>query len=149
MPVDSTTSSTSFDDQSMAAGSFSEKTAISRPSTMRESSSASTVWSKRGHTESNFSRWARVSVSVRSLMATTSKSASGSRDRRKRARPIRPKPLIAIRLMPRSYRSSSMSGVRLASVPGIPNSSARLSAVESRRRIRPATASFVIGGSAS
>ena len=40
---------------------------------------------------------------------------------------------------------SSISGVRLASVFGMPRSAARLSAIASRRRIRPATASLVSG----
>ncbi len=42
--------------------------------------------------------------------------------------------------------TSSMSGVRLASVPGTPRSWARLSAMASRRLMRPATASLVMGG---
>jgi hypothetical protein len=48
-----------------------------------------------------------------------------------------------------SSYDSSMSGVRLASVPGIPSSAARRSAIASSRRIRPATASLVIGGDES
>src|SRR4051812_41429745 len=40
-----------------------------------------------------------------------------------------------------SYSSSSRSALRLASVLGMPRSAARLSAVASSRRIRPATAS--------
>jgi hypothetical protein len=43
----------------------------------------------------------------------------------------------------------SISGVRPASVSGIPESAAFLSAMANRRRIRPATASFVIGGLAN
>src|SRR5439155_7046344 len=49
---------------------------------------------------------------------------------------------------PRTY-GPSMSGVTLASVSGTPRSAARLSASASSRRIRPATAAFVIGGAAS
>src|SRR6478609_1310578 len=49
---------------------------------------------------------------------------------------------------PRCQRSRS-SGLRPASVSGIPSSAARLSAVDRSRRIRPATASFVSGGTAS
>ena len=44
---------------------------------------------------------------------------------------------------------ASISGVTAASVSGTPRSAARLSASASSRRIRPATASLVIGGSAS
>src|SRR3954453_8322912 len=43
-------------------------------------------------------------------------------------------------------QASSISGVRFASVPGTPRSVARLSAMASSRRIRPAAASLVIGG---
>ncbi len=46
-------------------------------------------------------------------------------------------------------RSSSMSALSPASVLGMPRSAARLSAVASSRRIRPATASFVSGGTCS
>ena len=42
-----------------------------------------------------------------------------------------------------------MSGVRLASVSGMPRSCARLSAIASSRRIRPAIASLVSGGTCS
>jgi hypothetical protein len=45
--------------------------------------------------------------------------------------------------------ASSMSGVTADSVSGTPRSLARLSAIASSRRIRPATASLVIGGSES
>jgi hypothetical protein len=45
------------------------------------------------------------------------------------------------------YSESSSSG-RLASVPGMSRASASLSAMASSRRIRPAIASFVSGGSA-
>jgi len=45
------------------------------------------------------------------------------------------------------YSSSSISALRLASVLGMPSSAARLSAVASSRRILPATASLVSGGS--
>src|SRR5690606_38945115 len=45
--------------------------------------------------------------------------------------------------------SSSISSVTADSVFGMPSSAARLSAIASRRRMRPATASLVIGGSAS
>ena len=47
------------------------------------------------------------------------------------------------------HASSSMSAVTADSVSGMPRSAARLSAMCSSRRIRPATASLVIGGSAS
>ena len=46
-----------------------------------------------------------------------------------------------------TYSSSSISALRLASVLGTPSSAARLSAVASSRRILPATASLVSGGS--
>ena len=45
--------------------------------------------------------------------------------------------------------STSMSGVRDASVSGTPSSSARLSAIARRRRMRPAMASLVSGGTCS
>src|SRR5690606_42068581 len=45
--------------------------------------------------------------------------------------------------------SSSISGVTADPVSGTPSSLARLSAKASSRRIRPATASLVIGGSAN
>jgi hypothetical protein len=48
-----------------------------------------------------------------------------------------------------AYSSSSRSALRPASVFGIPRSAARLSAVASSRRIRPATASLVSCGSCS
>ena len=50
---------------------------------------------------------------------------------------------------PAGQASSSISAVTADSVSGMPRSAARLSAMCSRRRIRPATASLVIGGSAS
>jgi hypothetical protein len=43
---------------------------------------------------------------------------------------------------------ASMSSVTTDSVSGMPRSLARLSAIARRRRMRPATASLVIGGSA-
>ena len=49
----------------------------------------------------------------------------------------------------RSRQQASMSGVTAASVSGMPRSRARLSARASRRRMRPAIASLVSGGSAS
>lgn len=45
--------------------------------------------------------------------------------------------------------SSSSSAVTADSVSGTPSSFARRSAIDSKRRIRPATASLVMGGSAS
>ena len=53
------------------------------------------------------------------------------------------------RLGPAGQASSSISAVTADSVSGMPRSAARLSAMCSSRRIRPATASLVIGGSAS
>ena len=47
------------------------------------------------------------------------------------------------------HGQGSMSAVRQASVEGMPRSAARRSAIASRRRIRPAIASLVSGGSAS
>src|SRR5699024_10201244 len=50
----------------------------------------------------------------------------------------------------RDYSTSwKRSSVTAAWVSGMSSASARLSAIESRRRMRPATASFVIGGDAS
>jgi hypothetical protein len=50
---------------------------------------------------------------------------------------------------PPGHHGIIISGVRLASVLGRPSSMARRSAMASRRRIRPAIASLVSGGSAS
>lgn len=49
----------------------------------------------------------------------------------------------------RTVQASSMSAVTALSVSPTPSSRAFLSAMASRRLIRPATASLVIGGSAS
>jgi hypothetical protein len=50
---------------------------------------------------------------------------------------------------PEAQASSNRSGVTADSVSGMPSTFALRSAIDSKRRIRPATASFVIGGSAS
>ncbi len=59
----------------------------------------------------------------------------------------RPSPWSAAPEEPLGYWAS-MSSVTTDSVSGMPRSLARLSAMASSRRIRPATASLVIGGSA-
>ena len=64
--------------------------------TIKASSVASTVPSKRPCMVSYLSRWAKVALSVRSLMATTSTLLSLTKLRKVR-RPMRPNPLIAMR----------------------------------------------------
>src|SRR3712207_8518998 len=54
---------------------------------------SSTCAGKRPRIESYLSRWAMVSVSTRSLMATNSRSAPAACAARNTFRPIRPKPL--------------------------------------------------------
>ena len=93
-PVDSITTSTPRSAQGSAAGSRSERTLISLPSTEIEPSPASTSPGKRPRIESYLSRWARVAGSVRSLTATNSRSAPAACAARKTLRPIRPKPLM-------------------------------------------------------
>src|SRR3954464_12594444 len=79
-------------------------TAIFLPLTTMASSSASTLPSKIPCTESNLKRCARVLGLSMSLMWTTSKLAPRLMAARRMLRPIRPKPLIAIRAMKPPFR---------------------------------------------
>ena len=92
-PVLSTTYSTPAAPQLISRGSFSAVTRILRPLTTSMPSCTSTVPSKRPCTESYLSIYAIYSTSMRSLIATTSRSSRFS-EARKTSRPIRPKPLI-------------------------------------------------------
>ena len=117
----------------------------------------------------------RSVVGVRSLIPTIS-ILGLLRAARKKFRPIRPKPLIPTftDMVRRTFQiknpagldtdisttlgygatlsklpvQPNKSGESPASVSGIPSSEARLSAIASNLRIRPAIASFVIGGEA-
>ena len=95
-PVDSTTMSTPISPHGSAAGSFTEHTRISRPSTKIASPFAVTSASSAPCTESCLSRCASVLASARSLTATTSMSFA-RRAARKNTRPIRPNPLTPTR----------------------------------------------------
>ena len=79
MPVDSTTTSTASSPHGSAAGSLTEQTRTSRPSTKMASPLAVTSASNVPCTESCFSRWASVLASARSLTATTSMSGGPER----------------------------------------------------------------------
>ena len=96
-PVDSITTSTPRSPHGRAAGSFSERTLTSRPSTVSAPSPASTAPGNGPYTESYLSRCASVPASVMSLTATTSMSALDSLAARNTLRPMRPKPLIPTR----------------------------------------------------
>src|SRR5215207_11414917 len=96
-PVDSITTSAPRSPQGRAAGSRSESTLTSRPSTTREPSFSSTSPGNGPNTESYFRRCASVLESVMSLTATISMSALDSCAARNTLRPIRPKPLIPTR----------------------------------------------------
>src|SRR5699024_3550757 len=76
-------------------GSFSSNDLISLPSTTIVSALASTLYGKRPCAVSYFNKYAKSSLSVKSLIATTSKFEFVSKIRRNDKRPIRPKPLIA------------------------------------------------------
>jgi len=95
-PVDSTTYSTPRSFQGRRAGSFSERTLISLPSTMSASSRYSTLPGNLRWVVSYLSSVAMVRASHRSLTATTSKSGR-SYMTLYTSRPIRPKPLIPTR----------------------------------------------------
>src|SRR3954447_2786481 len=96
-PVDSITTSAPRSPHGSAAGSRSESTLISRPSTDSEPSRSSTSPGNGPYTESYFRRCASVLESVMSLTATISMSALDSCAARNTLRPIRPKPLIPTR----------------------------------------------------
>src|SRR5438067_5453846 len=91
-------------------------TAIFLPLTTMESSSASTFPSKIPCTESYLKRWARVLGLSMSLMWTTSKLTPRRMAARRMLRPMRPKPLIAIRAMKppcrRGYIGSAICSVK-------------------------------------
>src|SRR3954467_8174864 len=88
-------------------------TAIFLPLTTMASSSASILPSKIPCTESYLKRCARVLGLSMSLMWTTSKLAPRLRAARRMLRPIRPKPLIAIRAMKPPFRRGYIgSGIR-------------------------------------
>ena len=93
-PVDSITTSTPMSPHGRSAGSRSSKTLISLPSTVIEPPPSVTSPGNRPRIESYFRRWASVALSVMSLTATMSRSASDSCAARKRLRPMRPKPLM-------------------------------------------------------
>ena len=109
-PVASITTSTPASFHAMFAGSRSLNTVMRCPSTCSAPSAASTGTGSVPSRESYFSRWARVLLSVRSLMATIWRSGLPSAARRT-LRPIRPKPLIPTLTMMHSL--SVLSGVTL------------------------------------
>src|ERR1051325_10846974 len=97
-PVDSITRSTPRLFQGRRAGSFSEKTLISKPFTRIFPSPASTFSENCPYVVSYCSRWALVCGSAMSLMPTTDKtSLCRCSIARKHNLPIRPKPLIPTR----------------------------------------------------
>ena len=96
-PVDSTTMSAPRSPHFRADGSRSANAVISWSPTLMEVSVEVTSASRRPRMESNFSRWARDLLSVRSLTPTISMSAPEARTARKKLRPMRPKPLIPTR----------------------------------------------------
>src|SRR6266540_3273314 len=97
-PVHSRTRSALFAAWGRSAGDFVAVTWISFPLTTIPFSVAFTSAARTPWTESYLRRWARVFVSVRSLIETNSRSFSPrSIAARTMHRPIRPKPLIAIR----------------------------------------------------
>src|SRR3954471_21316023 len=98
-PVDSSTTSAPRSFHGRLAGSRSASTRISSPFTTMPASDASTWPLKRPSTESYLRRCASVFASVRSLMATMSSFTPRASAARKKLRPIRPKPLMAIRVM--------------------------------------------------
>src|SRR5437763_4864676 len=96
MPVLSITTSTPSSDHGSALGSRSANTLISSEPTLMAPSVACTP-SNRPRVESKARRWAFVSGGMRSLMATTRRSASDARAARRKLRPIRPNPLMPTR----------------------------------------------------
>src|SRR5690349_11545537 len=95
-PVDSMTMSTPSSPHGRLAGSRSSKTLMALPPTVMTSPSCETSTPRGPPTESYFRRWASAALSVRSLTATTSRSAFCARAARRKFLPIRPKPLIPI-----------------------------------------------------
>ena len=93
-PVDSITTSTPRSRQGSRAGSVSESTLIGLPSTTRASPVKATSPGNVPCTESYLKRWRMVAPSMRSLMATMSRSAPRLATARTYRRPIRPNPLM-------------------------------------------------------
>src|SRR5215212_6948993 len=96
-PVDSITTSAPRSPHGRSAGSRSESTLTSRPSTVIDPPDSATSPGNGPYTESYLSRCASVFESVMSLTATISMSALDSCAARNTLRPIRPKPLIPTR----------------------------------------------------
>ncbi len=96
MPVDSNTTCTPRSFHGSCAGSFTDRTLNSSPSTEMPSAVAVTAASRFPSTESYFSRCASVLALVRSLTATKSMSVLPSAARMM-LRPMRPNPLIPTR----------------------------------------------------
>src|SRR6266849_8203337 len=96
-PVDSMTMSMSRSFHGSFAGSRSWMTLIFRPSTTIESAVADTSPLNVPYVESCLKRWAFIFGSARSFIATISSSGWRSRTALRNCRPMRPKPLMAIR----------------------------------------------------
>ena len=97
-PVDSRTMSTPRSRHGSVAGSLTWSTLISRPSMIRASAVWSTVPGYAPYVESCLNRRALISVSTRSLTATTSTSGARSMSALRDWRPMRPKPLMPTRV---------------------------------------------------
>ena len=93
-PVDSITTSTPRSRQGSLAGSVSLSTLIGLPSTTSASPVKATSPGNVPCTESYLKRWRMVAPSMRSLMATISRSAPRLATARTYRRPIRPNPLM-------------------------------------------------------
>ena len=98
-PVDSRTMSTSSSAHGSRAGSRSARTLMRRPSTTRVSPSTLTGRPSLPAVESKASRRASAAGSVRSLTATISTLESRSSSARSTLRPIRPNPLMPMRVI--------------------------------------------------
>ncbi len=98
-PVASSTRSMPSAAHGSFAGSRSASTVIRRPSTTRTSPSTLTGRPSRPAVVSKASSRARTAGSDRSLTATTSRPLSRSSSARSTLRPMRPNPLMAIRVM--------------------------------------------------
>lgn len=98
-PVASSTISTPRSAQGRCSGSRSASTLMRCPSTTRVSPSTATGRPRRPSELSNRRSRASASGAVRSLTATTSRSLSRSSSARRVLRPIRPNPLMAMRVM--------------------------------------------------
>src|SRR5258706_3870862 len=133
MPVASMQKSIWFCLCGSLAGSLSALIAMRFPLTVIESLSEASVPSNLPCTESHLSRCASVLGSVRSLICTTSMSGCASRLRKTR-RPMRPKPLIAMR-MGRAGRAGedwvrkTRGGEPTPGCPGVPSAARRRRAI--------------------